>query len=211
MSYARLLILVSVVFTMAFFLQERISVAADLSLPPGYPERSLGRIDAPVTVYEYSSLTCPHCADFHRDTLPKLKANYIDTGKVRLVLRDYPLDRLSLVGAMMARCAPEQHYYKIVDILFSGQQGLVSAENPLETLKQTGRLAGMSDASLDACFSNESLLSAIQTVQEDARRIFDIRSTPSFVINGMLHAGTQDYAGLSVALDRVLARQDVSR
>lgn len=211
MSYARILVLVSAVFAMVFFLQERSSVAADLSLPPGYPERSLGRVDAPVTVYEYSSLTCPHCADFHRDALPKLKADYIDTGKVRLVLRDYPLDRLSLVGAMMARCAPEQHYYKIIDILFFGQQALVSAENPLETLKQTGRLAGMSDASLNACFSNESLLTAIQRVQEDARRVFDIRSTPSFVINGVLHTGTQDYAGLSVALDRVLARQGVSR
>lgn len=186
-------------------------LAAGFALPPGYPERVLGSADAPVTLYEYSSLTCPHCADFHRQTLPKLKASHIDTGKVRLVLRDYPLDRLSMVGAMMARCAPEAHYYKIMELLFSSQQAMVSAENPLAFLKQTGRLAGMSEADLDACFANESLLASIQQVQERARETFDVRSTPSFVIDRALYTGALSYEALSEALDRALVQKGVSR
>lgn len=167
-------------------------------------DRVLGQRDAPITLYEYSSLTCPHCATFHTDTLPKLKENYIDTGKVRLILRDFPLDRLSLVGAMMARCAPGNRYYTVMGVLFSQQGELTRSENPLDYLKQTGRLAGMTSNKLDACFKNEELLRSIQRTQKAAEDHYGIRSTPSFVINENLYTGLPTYRGLSDALNKAL-------
>lgn len=168
------------------------AVAADTVTPPdGYPERVLGKADAPVTITEYSSLTCPHCADFHADTLPELKKTYIDTGRAKLVFRDFPLDPLALAGALVARCAPEGVYFKLLDILFARQGEWARAENPVEALKQYGRLSGMSDASLDACLKNEDLLKAIQDVQKQANEGLGINSTPSFVIDGQLVTGAR--------------------
>lgn len=166
--------------------------AADkIALPDGYSERVLGDPDAPVTIYEYSSLTCPHCANFHTDTLPELKERFIDTGKAKLVYRDFPLDKLSLAGHLIARCAPEPLYFRLMDVLFSEQRKWARADQPLEALMQYARLAGMSDDTINACFQNEALLKNIQDVQQQAQSVYGIDSTPSFVIDGQVLAGNQ--------------------
>lgn len=178
----------------------------DIALPAGYPERVLGKADAPVTIYEYSSLTCPHCATFHKETLPKLKEAYIDTGKVKLVLRDFPLDQVALGGAMLARCAPEPMFYRMIDVLFANQQTWARASNPLDGLKQYGRLAGMSDDAMNACFQKEDLLKQIQTVQSAAQDAFRIQSTPSFVIDGQTYAGAREFDFYAKIIDGLLPK-----
>lgn len=179
------------------------AVAADTVTPPdGYPERVLGKEDAPVTIYEYSSLTCPHCADFHAETLPDLKKTYFDTGRAKLVFRDFPLDPLALAGALIARCAPEAVYFKLLDILFAKQGDWARAANPVEALKQYGRLSGMSDAALDACLKNEDLLKAIQSVQTQANERLGIDSTPSFVINGEVVAGARSAEAFGTLIEQ---------
>lgn len=178
----------------------------DVTLPAGYPERVLGKADAPVTIYEYSSLTCPHCAAFHKETLPKIKEAYIDTGKVKLVMRDFPLDQVALGGALMARCAPEPMYFRLLEVLFANQQTWARANNPLDGMKQYGRLSGMSDDTLNACFKNETLFKQIQDVQAAAQQTFQIQSTPSFVIDGQLYAGSRDFAAFSKIIDGLLPK-----
>lgn len=172
------------------------AAAADFTpapTPEGYPERVMGQADAPVTIVEYSSLTCPHCAAFHADTLPRLKEEFIDTGRAKLVFRDFPLDPLALGAALMARCAPEQSYFQLLDVLFKTQDQWARAENPLEALKGYGRLAGMDAQTMNACFENQQLVDAIQQVRQQANAIYGIDSTPSFVIDGQVHAGNRGY------------------
>lgn len=176
--------------------------AADkVTVPEGFPERTLGDPKAPVTIYEYSSLTCPHCANFHTDTLPALKERFIDTGMAKLVYRDFPLDRLSLVGHLMARCAPEPLYFRLMDVLFAQQREWTGAKNPVQAMMQYARLAGMSDAAIDACLKNEDLLTQIQSIQDQAQKAYGINSTPSFVIDGQVLAGNQSVDTFAKAIE----------
>ena len=147
-------------------------------------ERVLGKADAPVTIIEYASLTCPHCAAFHRDVLPQLKAKYIDTGKVKLLFRDFPLDGRATLAAMVARCAPPDRYFGFVDALFRGQAQWGRAEEPKKALAQLAKLGGMSDAEIDACFKNEALLQAVNASRAKGESEFKVESTPSFIVNG---------------------------
>jgi len=179
--------------------------AQEVTPPEGYPERVLGDPDAPITIYEYSSLTCPHCATFHEETLPKLQEAYIDTGKAKLVFRDFPLDPVAMAGALMARCAPEPMYFKLINVLFDTQKKWSRADQPLEALKQYGRLAGMDGATIDACFENEDLFKAIQAVQQQAQDVHKINSTPSFVIDGTVHPGAIGFDYVSRILDSMAA------
>ena len=147
-------------------------------------ERSLGRADAKLVVYEYASLTCPHCAKFHADVLPEVKKKYIDTGKVRWVYRDYPLDGRAAVAAMAARCAPKERYFPFLDALFKSQETWGRAPDVHAALAPIARLAGLSQADYDACVKNEALLKAIAKVAEEATAQFQVNSTPSFVAGG---------------------------
>ena len=122
-----------------------------------YADRTMGDPKAPVKMVEYFSLTCPHCAKFEQETLPKLKADYIDTGKVLYISRDFPFDKPGLEAAEMARCAPADHYFALVDLLFKGQEQWALAANPIAAIKPLGKFAGLSDAELDACFANKDL------------------------------------------------------
>lgn len=178
--------------------------AADkVTLPEGYSDRVLGDPNAPVTIYEYSSLTCPHCANFHIDTLPELKEQFIDTGKAKLVYRDFPLDNLSLAGHLLTRCAPEPVYFRLMDVLFAQQATWARADKPLDSLMQYARLAGMNDEAIDACFENEQLLKNIQSVQEQAQTLYGIQSTPSFVIDGKVLAGNRPLSDFADAINGV--------
>src|SRR5690606_14406819 len=120
-------------------------------------ERVLGNPDAPVTIIEYASLTCPHCAQFHRETLPELKKRFIQDGKVRLVMRDFPLDRVALQAHTVARCAPKEQYFPLLDTLFRSQDRWARADNPTAALVGIAKLSGMTDETIRACLNSEAV------------------------------------------------------
>ncbi len=160
---------------------------------PRLEERFIGAADAPVTIIEYSSLTCPHCARFHRETLPRLKEAYIDTGKVKLIYRDFPLNEIALRAAMMARCAEPARYFGLIEVLFRSQDRWSRAKDPMAALRRIGRLAGISNERFDACMANLKIEAAILGVQLKAARDREVASTPTFFINGRKVSGNQPY------------------
>ena len=145
--------------------------------------RYLGRLDAPIKFIEFVSMTCSHCADFHINTLPKIKKKYIDSGKLRLELRDFPLDGLALRASAMARLIDSNKYYKFVDMLFKKQKKWSRSENPIQELKKLGRLAGLEKTKIDIAIDEISVLEAIFKTRQQAEKKYNIQSTPSFVIN----------------------------
>ena len=145
--------------------------------------RYLGRLDAPIKFIEFVSMTCSHCADFHINTLPKIKKKYIDSGKLRLELRDFPLDGLALRASAMARLIDPNKYYKFVDMLFKKQEKWSRGENPINELKKLGRLAGLEKTKIDIAIDEISVLEAIFKMRQQAEKKYNIQSTPSFVIN----------------------------
>ena len=163
--------------------------AADLAEPGPLGEQAQGPADAKVTIIEYSSLTCPHCAAFHRDTYPQLKSRYIDTGKVRYVLREFPLDPLATAGYMLARCDGGQRYFPIVDLLFQQQRNWAYSDKPLDALQGLMRQAGFSQERFEACLRDQSLLQGVNAVKNRAADKLKIESTPTFFINGQRHPG----------------------
>lgn len=150
-------------------------------------EMSIGAADAPVTVIEYASLTCPHCANFHTTVLPELKAGYIDTGKVRLIYREVYFDRPSLWAAMIARCAGEDRYFGVVDLLFRDQANwahAADAQGVVGGLYAIGRQAGMTDAEMDACLKDGDFAEAMVAEFQKNAAADGVEATPSFIING---------------------------
>jgi protein-disulfide isomerase len=149
----------------------------------------LGSPDAKVTIVEYASMTCPHCAAFHRETFPALKSRYVDTGKVRFILREFPLDPLATAGFMLARCEGEQKYYPIVDMLFTNQRAWAASDKPLDALRQMMRQAGFSQEKFESCLRDQKLYDAINAVKNRGLETLKIDSTPTFFINGERHVG----------------------
>ena len=145
--------------------------------------RYLGRLDAPIKFIEFVSMTCSHCADFHINTLPEIKKKYIDSGKLRLELRDFPLDGLALRASAMARLIDSKKYYNFVDMLFKKQKKWSRSEDPINELKKLGRLAGLGKNKIDIAINEISLLEAIFKIRQQAEKQYNIQSTPSFVIN----------------------------
>ena len=167
-------------------------------------DRVLGSADAPVTIIEYSSFTCPHCADFHADVLPDLKREYIDPGLVRLVFRDFPLDGWALRAGMLARCAPESQYFALIDTLFSSQQQWVRAEDPMEALSRIGRLAGIGQADFDACMVDEDLANRIVELRLQGQERYEVDATPTFIINGETVSGARSFESFAEILDGMI-------
>jgi len=149
----------------------------------------LGQEKAPVTVIEYASLTCPHCAHFHTTTYAKFKEKYVDTGKVRFIFRDFPFDRLAVMGGVLARCAGPQRYYGMLSVLFQQQRQWAQAPDPVAALTQIGRMAGLSKERVDACFQDQALADAVLNNRLEGEKKFQVSSTPSFVIDGRTHSG----------------------
>ena len=161
----------------------------DLATPGPLGDVAQGPADAKVTIIEYASLTCSHCAAFHRDTYPELKKRYIDTGKVRFILREFPLDPLATAGFMLARCDGEGKYYPIVDMLFQQQRTWAFTDKPLDALRQMMRQAGMSQEKFDSCLKDQKLYEAVNVVKNRGVETFKVDSTPTFFINGQRHPG----------------------
>lgn len=171
-----------------------------------YQERSLGAADAPIEMVEVSSLLCGHCATFHKDTLPILTTEYIDTGKLRLVFRDHSLGHpLALGAAMILRCAPQSTFFPLLSSLFANQRGWSSAPNPLEALKGYAALAGLDSAAVNACLDSEAVFAGIKA-GEDWAGAHGVDSTPSFLIDGKpVIVGAQPIEAFRAVLDPLLA------
>ena len=144
---------------------------------------------APVTIVEYASLTCPHCAAFHQEMLPELKAQLLDTGKAKLVYRDFPLDQLALRASVMVRCGPADKRTAMLDTLFSTQRSWSAANDPVEALARIGRAVGMTDDDLNACYQNKEVVDAVLAERLEGEETYKVSSTPSFVIDGKLYRG----------------------
>jgi protein-disulfide isomerase len=161
----------------------------DLAVPGPLGDVALGPADAKVTIVEYASLTCSHCAAFHKESWPELKKRYIDTGKVRFILREFPLDPLATAGFMLARCDGEGKYYPITDLLFDQQRNWAFTEKPLDALRSMMRQAGFSQEKFDACLKDQKLYDAVNAVKNRGMDQFKVDSTPTFFINGQRHPG----------------------
>jgi protein-disulfide isomerase len=170
-------------------------------------EMVLGSPDAPVTMIEYASFTCPHCAAFHADQFPQLKAEYIDTGKVQFIYREVYFDRFGLWASMVARCGGEMRFFGIADMLYEQQQEWIAGGDPTlisENLRRIGRTAGMDDATLDACMQDETQAQTLVAwFQENATRD-GVEATPTLFIDGVKHSN-MPYAELSALIEEALA------
>lgn len=164
----------------------------------------IGDADAPVEIIEYSSLTCPHCANFHRDSLPALKRDYIDTGKVKLILRDFPLDRKALEAAAIAECLPRERYAAFIDVLFLQQSQWRDSADHRATLKQFAAVAGLPADEAQACLEDTAKQDAILQERLDGQNKYGIRSTPSFIVNGKLVSGNQTPERFAAIIDPLL-------
>lgn len=169
-------------------------------------ERSLGDSKAPVVIYEYSSLTCPHCADFHSETLPEIKKEYIDTGKVRYVIRDFPLDNRAMAATMIARCLPSDHYFSFVSLLFKNQETWARSQDPLKDLKILAEISGMPSDEVDQCLHDSALLQGLTQARSEAHEKEKIESTPTFIINGTVVSGAKPFTEFKSVIDAALAK-----
>jgi protein-disulfide isomerase len=177
--------------------------AAAIDTEAALKERAIGDPAAPVTMIEYASLTCPHCASFHNDTYKAFKARFIDTGKVRLIYRDFPLDGIALRAAIMARCTIDQRYFGLLQVLYKSQNNWARAKDPVAELAKIGRLAGIDQATFDACMASEELINGILEVRQKAAAD-GVRSTPTFVIGDKVYPGSRSIEEFAEIIDPLL-------
>jgi protein-disulfide isomerase len=167
------------------------------------PDMAMGNDKASVTVVEYASMTCPHCAHFQETTFPEFKKRYIDTGKVRYIFREFPLDTLASAAFMLARCAGDKDpskYFAMVDTLFRQQDQWVTAK-PVPPLLAIAKQAGFTEKSFNECLANQKLLDGIQNVRQRAIDTFKVHSTPTFFINGAMYAGAMTIDEMAKIID----------
>ena len=170
-------------------------------------EHILGSADAPLTIYEYASMTCSHCANFHSNTLPAIKKKYIDTGKVRLVFREFPVsnqDMRSIAAFMLARCADEDKYFPMVDLMFKKQDEWARADDPTPVLLNIAKFAGFTQESFSACLKNQTVMDRVLEVKNKASDNYDVSGTPTFFIDGKKQVGNRSVEDFSKLLDDAL-------
>jgi protein-disulfide isomerase len=169
-------------------------------------DQVMGAADAPVTIVEYASLTCSHCAHFAEMTFPKIKQKYIDTGKVRYIFREFPLDSLAAAAFMLARCAStddKSKYFAMIDTMFA-QQRTWAVEKPIPPLLAISKQAGFTEKSFDACLSNQKVLDGIESIRQRAVKEFKVESTPTFFINGTKFPGALSIEDMAKAIEPYL-------
>jgi protein-disulfide isomerase len=166
-------------------------------------DKVLGNADAPVTIVEYFSLGCPHCKHFHESILPQLKTDYIDTGKARIVFRDFPLDGVALAAAQLTRCVSPMAYFAMVDSLFA-QQETWHVKDGAPQIANIAKGAGMDQATFDACLGNQPLREKIANGAKEGQEVYKVDATPTFFINGKKLSGVGDYAPFKEAIEAAL-------
>ncbi|QIG49193.1 DsbA family protein [Nordella sp. HKS 07] len=175
---------------------------AALHAPPASGEMAMGPENAKVVVVEYASASCPHCANFFKTTFQDLKKEYIDTGKIRFIFREFPHNQPALAAFMLARCAPKDKYFPMVDMFFEQQETWLAA--PLEGLQKIAQLAGFTKESFDACLKNEEVAKGILAVRDKAEKEFGVDSIPTFFINGELVKGETSIEEFRKRIDPLL-------
>lgn len=180
-------------------------VSVDELMKPGdLPDLALGSSDAKVTIVEYASMTCGHCANFHNNVFPELKKKYIDTGKVRFTLREFPLDPLATAGFMLARCNGNDKYFPMTDLLFAQQRNWAFVDKPVDALSALVKQAGFTQESFEACLKRQDIYDAV-TVVKDGGAKAGVNSTPTFFINGQKRSGALSIEELDKILEPLLA------
>jgi protein-disulfide isomerase len=176
----------------------------DLSdlLTPEDNDMTMGKDDAKVTLVEYASASCPHCAAFYKDVFPKIKADYIDTGKIKFIFREFPHNQQALAAFMLARCSPKEKYFPLIDVFFKTQEAWVpnAHDGLLNIMKQTG----MSEADFDACLKNQDVAKGIIATREKAATKYGVDGIPTIFINGKVFTGEASYDDLKKAIDPLL-------
>lgn len=195
--------LAPLIFALVFGIFGRSATAQDAMLS----DFAFGRPDAPLTIVEFASMTCPHCAEFHEQVLPKLKSEYIDTGKVQLIYRDFPLDGDALRAAMIARCAGADRYAGFLEVIYGQQKNWAGAQDPFQALERLAKLGGLSSEAFKACLANREVETYVLNSRMSGRREFKISGTPSFVINGRTYTGIASFDELKGIIDPLLARR----
>jgi protein-disulfide isomerase len=166
---------------------------AELMKPGPLGDNILGDANAPITVVEYMSLTCSHCKHFHDTTWKPLKENYIDTGKVRFILRDFPLDPLATAAIMLAHAAPNDKFFEMVDLLFDQQEKWAFVDDPVSALLAIAKQVGFTQETFELTLKNQALLDGVNAVKERGASQFGVNSTPTFFINGARHPGALSF------------------
>lgn len=176
--------------------------------PPGPQDMSIGSSAAPVTVVEYASVACTHCAAFNNDVFPSFKAKYVDTGKVRFILREALTGDtgLAAAGFLTARCAGKDNYFKVIDEIFRAQAQMYASGSPQTALLTIAKGAGLSESTFNACISNPQALAALDARWSHALKVEGIKATPTFVINGEAHEGEMTMAELEAAVAKAQSR-----
>lgn len=167
------------------------------------PDMVLGKEDAPYTIVEYSSMTCPHCAHFHKEVLPEVKKKYIDTGKAKYIIREFPLDNVAAAAFMLARCVDGSKYFEFVDLLYANQEEWAFGGNPLPGLQKFSKQVGFTEERFNQCLKDEKMLKHIEQVRNKANDDFGVKATPTFFVNG------KRLDGVTIeAFDKVLGGSD---
>jgi protein-disulfide isomerase len=183
------------------------NVAALVAKPVSLPDMALGSAKAAVTIVEYASMTCPHCAAFEQNVFPMLRSKYIDAGKVRFVFREFPLDIKAAAASMLARCVAGDDsgkYLGTVELLFKQQDQLV--EQTKDTLERIGKQAGMSEQAVEACVKDQALLDKLSADQKFAFETLKVDATPTFFINGERLKGAMSYEEIDKKIRSLLKR-----
>ncbi len=168
-------------------------------------EYAMGPADAKVVLVEYASLTCPHCAQFHTSVMPGIKEEFVDTGKIRYVYRDFPLDRLALGAAMVARCAGRDSFFGFIDTFYAAQGQWSRASNPISALGNLAKLGGMSKSKFEACLKDIEIQNGILKQRLEASNEFKVQTTPTVFVNGERYGGGMTLDQMRTLLNRKLA------
>jgi protein-disulfide isomerase len=177
--------------------------AEELLRPGPLPDLVLGKADAPVTIIEYASMTCPHCANFHKSTYPALKAKYIDTGKVKFIFREFPLDEVAVAASMLARCAGGEKAIALIDVLFASQDKW-AVRQPLPILQQIAKQAGFTEKTFDECLKDQKLYNNILAMRERGSKEYKVESTPTLFVNGKMQKGDITIESLEKVIEPLL-------
>ena len=196
--------ILSIVFFIVFFI---LPISADTVLDIKEDDLVIGDKNAPITIIEYASLSCSHCANFHKNTLPDIKKEYVDTGKVRFVFRNFPYDPPSLMGSVILRCVPKDVRYDYMNALFLLRKNWVISDNAKSTqeLYKIMQSGGMSKEDFNNCLERDDLANQIIKGRIDVQNEFNIQSTPSFLINGILVEGNKSIKEFRQIIDKILS------
>ena len=179
----------------------------ELMAKEALPDIVQGKDDAPITIVEYASMTCTHCAHFHATVYPTLIKNYVDTGKVKFILREFPLDPLATAGFMVARCEGPAKRAAVVDLLFAQQQQWAFVDKPLEALANMLKQTGMSKEAFEACLNDQKLYDQVNEIRDRGTQKFGVTATPTFYVNGTKVTGELNTDTLAKILDPLLVKK----